>query len=99
MAEQPIKIPKKRAKELQAILDGPELEDMKNAAVIETLSANFGNGFEADIKVVNGDTPYVDAVLFFHGCEVLTLDVSETLLGEYAFRHKGEKYIVQVEYE
>jgi hypothetical protein len=92
-----IKIPKAQAREAQRILDEPELENYKNADVIQTWSANFGDGIEADIKLVNGDTPYIDAVLFQDGCEVNVLDVSETLLGEYDFRYKGMQYVVNVE--
>lgn len=55
------------------------------AEVIDQFSVNFGDGWEADIKLVNGDTgPYIDAVLFLGGHEVLALDPSfETINGDY----------------
>lgn len=51
--------------------------------VIEVLSVDFGNGWEIDINIVKGEpTPYVDAILFEHGCEVYAWEISESLIGE-----------------
>ena len=76
--------------------------DAPRNGVIETHTANFGNGYEVDIKVCNTDTdectPYIDAVLFKDGHEVGLLEpVFDKLDGEYEFDHpekQGEKLTV-----
>jgi hypothetical protein len=94
-----ISIDKKVADELQKILDITEgyYEDCDPDGVIETFTADFGDGIEADINVCNGDTPYVDPVLFSYGNQVSGMDVGETLLGRYHFPYNGNDYIVYVE--
>ena len=53
--------------------------------IFKTFTANMGEGWEIDVKVCNGDIPYIDAVLFYNGQEV-SCDASEdTILGEYQF--------------
>ena len=86
-------IPPHLAKELQKILDIREgyYTEMGRDDVIHVEHIYFGNGVGADIKVCNGDTPYVDAVLFDNNQEVMML-VSDTILGEYCFEYKGEEY-------
>ena len=65
--------------------------------VMNTFTANFGNGIEADIKFCNGDTgPYIDAVLFQDGSEVHVLEPSDILDGEYPFEYKDVTYVVDV---
>jgi hypothetical protein len=65
--------------------------------VIMTKSADFGNGIEADIKLCNGDSPYVDAVLFENGSELMALDVGDEFEGEFVFEIGGKRYVVDVE--
>lgn len=93
-----IKIPSSELKEMNQILSRTEKSpDYKDATTIKSYTANFGNGIEADIKVVNGDGPYVDPVLFKDGYEVNTLqDPSECLDGEYIFEYKNVTYTVIV---
>lgn len=65
--------------------------------VIDRFSARFGGGWEADIKACNGDSPYVDPVLFFNGNEVQVLDVRENLCGTYEFYPSpGKKFVVKI---
>lgn len=65
--------------------------------VIQTFTCIFNDGFEADIKVCNGDGPYVDSVLFDpDGTEVQVLDVGDQLDGVYQFEYGHKLYIVQV---
>ena len=94
----PLVLTKDQAKYCEMMLNrldrDPESED-----VPLTLTANFGNGIEADIKLCNGDSPYVDAVLFDDGSEVHVLEVSDTIEGEYCFSYNDDDYIVCVEYE
>jgi hypothetical protein len=57
-----------------------------------------------DIKVVDGDTPYVDPVLFetvkdgknVNWHEVGVAEPSDTLVGDYTFEDEGDTYIVKV---
>lgn len=53
--------------------------------IIFKSTAVFKNGIEADIKVCNGDTPYVDPVLFDDGSQACTLEVTDSFFGEYIF--------------
>jgi len=92
-------IPERLVTKLQAILDIEEgqCEDYTYDETIERFTAEFPDGVEADIKVCNGDTPYVDPVLFLNGSEVQVLDVCEDLLGEYEFDLDGDIFIVRLE--
>ena len=94
-----IQIPSEQLKNLNKLLSQLERSpDYKDASVIETFTAKFDNGIEADIKVVNGDGPYIDPVLFKNGNEVQCLqDPSESLEGEYIFEYKNQQYVVVIE--
>jgi hypothetical protein len=95
-----IYVDKKEAEEMEQILSIEQgiCPDYDHDATIKTYTAKFANGFEADIKVCNGDTPYIDNVLFDEqGCEVNCPEISESLLGEYHFEFEGETYQVLVE--
>lgn len=64
---------------------------------IETVTVEFPNGMQADIKCCNGDTPYVDPVLFdANGTELQTLDVEDDFLGEYWFEQGNVNMIVEL---
>jgi hypothetical protein len=102
-------IPKDTVAEMQKIL-GIRKGHWKYAGrddVIRTFTVRFPDRYEADIKVCNGDTPYVDAVLFDpNGCEAQSiklvycvLEVSDTLLGEYPFHHGGNEYVANLKDE
>ena len=71
----------------------PETEE-----VPYTFTAIFDNGFEADIKVVNANPPYVDPVLFDDGgCEICVGEPGAWCVdGEYKFDYNGTEYIVNV---
>jgi hypothetical protein len=67
--------------------------------LINVWTANFGNGYEADIKIVNGESdcgPYVDPVLFLNGNEVCCMEVSDCLDGEYIFEAHNKTFKVIV---
>jgi hypothetical protein len=68
-------------------------EDVVFSVVVE-----FPDGFSADVKLVNGEPPYVDPVLFnVEGCEVSTLcPESETLDGEFRWTVKEDEYVLTV---
>lgn len=96
-----IYIPDKLADEMEKILAITEgyYEPFDHDGTIETFTVKFGAVIEADIKVCNGDTPYVDPVLFENGCEVQVLDPAEDLLGTYEFEYAGVKYIAHLKRE
>lgn len=96
-----IEIPADEVLQMQQILDIKEgaSEEHGRDEIIKTYSTSFytafGN-FGVDIKVCNGDTPYVDPVLFqiiedeTHGeawAEIYPLDVCDELVGTYEFEH------------
>jgi hypothetical protein len=68
---------------VNTVLSGAEC--LGNDEVVRKFTVYFGSGFECDVKVVDGDPPYVDAVLFRDGQEVMCLDVRDDLLGLYEF--------------
>ena len=74
------------------------VEDAGRDELLYSFSVSFGNGIEADIKVYNGDGPFVDAILFHDGSEVFIMEPCvEQLDGEYIFEYLGHKYIVNIE--
>ncbi len=64
-----------------------------------TYTCKFLNGIEADIKVVNADSPYIDAILFDeNGFELSVLEPEfERLDGQYIFYLDKDMYTVTVE--
>lgn len=71
----------------------PESEEVPlvKTAVFQTVP-----GLEADIKACNGDSPYVDPVLFREGNEVECLGVEDTFEGVYDFIYEGKLYRVDI---
>lgn len=97
METRTVKISAEKNKELQNFLNS---EGDGTTNVIETITASFEDGIEADIKVCDGESPFVDPVLFDKGNEICCLDVTDTLVGEYlfsAYMEKLYKVIVEVE--
>lgn len=94
--EATIAIPADEAKEMQAILDG-EADNEGNDEVVNTYTAEFPNKWQADIKVVDAEPPYVDPVLFNeNGQEVACIEVADKLIGEYEFAIGEDTYHVIV---
>jgi hypothetical protein len=93
-----IKVKHRTLDTLNAILatERPDLETGIDD-IIQTFTANFGNGIEADIKVCNGDGPYIDPVLFEDGNEVVVGEPSWILDGVYDFEYMNEIYRVVIE--
>ena len=100
MKKQVIKIDKKIIEEYNRYLDsGEEYPDCNRYDTVESWTARFGNGIEADIKVCStGDCDlFVDAVLFKDGSEAaLAGDPEYQLDGEYEFEFDDEVYVVEV---
>ena len=80
--------------EMNRILENPGLEDTDRDAIIQTFTGQFSDGCSADIKVCNGDTPWIDAVLFDpHGSETALLEPQDGPLdGEYEWEVDGQTY-------
>lgn len=92
-----ITVDKNKLKELNKILRRrTQHPEYKRDSVIETFTADFGDGYQADIKVCNGEGPYVDPVLFDEGCEATTGDVTDKLDGEYQFDYGDDHFTVIV---
>jgi len=95
-----IKVETKLAKIIQKHIDENKPLDertRKNSRVMESMTVNFSNGIEADIKIVDTDTgPWIDAVLFDKGSKVLVLEPHYVFLGEYFFIYNDVKYVVKV---
>ena len=67
-------------------------------------TADFGNGYEMDIKLCGVDyeeggcnTAWAEAVLFHNGCEVACSDTDEDYMGYWELEHKGNTFITVVE--
>lgn len=94
-----IKVQKQVAEKLEAILsiESGYCPDYGRTKTIATFTATFENGFEANIKVCNGDTPFVDNILFDEqGAPVDVPEISDTLLGTYEFNFEDNSYEVNV---
>lgn len=94
-----IKVQKQVAEKHEAILsiESGYCPDYGRTETIATFTATFENGFEANIKVCNGDTPFVDNILFDEqGAQVDVPEISDTLLGTYGFNFEDNSYEVNV---
>ncbi len=100
--EATIIIPKEEAKYIKDILAIEEgyCSDYDEDALIYVATARFPNGYEADIKLCNGNTPWVDPVLFNEReGQAGLLDPDEEFFGEYCFETDDAEYVVIVEEE
>lgn len=97
-----VKVEKELAEELQNFLNMEEVNlydlEIVEDSVVETFTAKFSDGFEADIKVCAGiDNFYIDPVLFYeNGYEACVLEPCAELLGEYVFECDNKEYIVEL---
>jgi hypothetical protein len=96
-------IPRHKADFYRKLLKACKMDDQTAPdGVIETFTARFRNGFQADIKVCNAETsgggPWVDPVLFDEGGnEVSVIEPGDSLLGKYYWEVDGEAYVAVVE--
>lgn len=101
MLTKTIKIPQQQVDEINKVLAAGEPDTQSDKdGTIYVFSVSFGNGYEVDIKVCNGDPPYIDPVLFLNGSDACILEPdAESIEGEYEFDHDGQKFVVIVEAE
>jgi hypothetical protein len=92
--ETTIIVPAAEAQECQKFLNSIGQDKV---ATFETYTGRFANGVEVDIKVCDGDPPFVDSVLFENGCELAIGEVTGTLLGTYCFQVGEDEYKVIVQ--
>ena len=83
-----IKIKKEQADEWNRMLDLDDYDiDSDRDGIIDCITVDFGEGIQADLKLCNGEPPYIDPVLFDNGNEVMFLEAfATTVEGEYSFR-------------
>ncbi len=97
--EAKIEIPKKKVDEYNRYLDsGEQYPDAGRYETVETFTAKFSKGYEADIKVCatwECDL-FVDAVLFKDGCEVAVCDPEYALDGIFEFETDDGHFEVEV---
>ena len=94
-----IQIPQKELDEMNTILLNELNPNIKENDVIKTYTANFSEPnqeIKVDIKVINGDTPYVDPVLFDDGSSLTMIDVRDQLDGEYVFNINADQFVVTI---
>ncbi len=79
-----VRIPADDAQRLQVILDArhPVESDEDTLAVFR---GDFGDGWEADVIVCNGEPPLAGAVLYRDGNEIQLLMASGRLVDDYRF--------------
>ena len=98
-----ILIPKKTAAWIEQTLNTiPESED-DTFTETYTVSADFGNGIEVDVKLCgvrfmddSDNLPWTEAVIFNNGSEVCCSEPSDEFFGEWAFDIDGAEYVVVV---
>jgi hypothetical protein len=90
-------VDKSTLEESNAILAAGKLEHTAEDLLV-VITVEFDNHFFAEIKLVNGDPPYVDPVLFdLEGCEVATASPEATTLeGTYKWKFSNDEYIAHV---
>ena len=94
-----LKIPGYEVTAMQKFLDGTGRDKVRTE---KTYTAQFGDkgegDIEVDIKVCEGDPPFVDAVIFQDNSEIGCLEVDDTLVGEYIFEgFLKDTYVVIVQ--
>jgi hypothetical protein len=90
-----VKIPKSLLSDLDSFLLRSERADYLEE-LIYVESVGFTSGYEIDLKVVNADPPYLDAILFHQFQEVQVLEAGDQLSGEHKFVHGKREFIVKV---
>lgn len=66
-----------------------------------SLKADFGNGFEMDVKIcgTKKDYPWTEAVLFFNGSEVCCTEPETEIMGEWTLECSGNIFTTVISLE
>ena len=92
-----VSIPMSAAREVNNILQSDQM-DPTGEDVVYSCTVTFDDGCSADIKVCNGEPPYIDPVLFDRqGHEVCLIEsIACRIEGDYHWWHDGKQYIATV---
>lgn len=90
-------------KDLKQEINFEELADRYDSYEYQSWTAELGDGKEVDVKLCCGNLKdiesnplWTEAVLYDHGCEVSCSDVEKELSGEWILESDGVQYIVEV---
>ena len=81
------------------MLAGANTEGFPRYTTIQSWTVDFGEGYEADLKVCSsdiGDPLWSEAVLFFNGAEVSCSETCSELCGEWFLHADGREFIINV---
>ena len=80
--------PRPELKKMQEFLDGKGNGTINTIKTYTVKFDDYGEGdIQIDVKVCDGDTPFVDVVMFQDGSEISCFEPSDTLVGEYIFQN------------
>lgn len=98
MQKRTIYISREEYGDVQTFLDkGKPVNDVGRDEILKIFQVDFGEGVEADIRIINSDRPYVGGSLYNGDCETAVLEPREELLGGYTFDHEGRIYVVEIQ--
>ncbi len=88
MFTETVLLPKEKLEYFQNLLAGtidwPARPSSSAPDIIYAAYAEFGDGWELDVNIVQGfDKPFVDAILFHDGSECYGWDITDSILGEW----------------
>lgn len=103
MIEKVILIPKEDLDRYDRLLDADQIDyheiGISRYSVVESWSADFGNGYTAQIKICSSDDDeplWCEGVLFLDGNECCCTEPSYTLSGECWFDYNGNQFSILV---
>jgi len=93
-----VQVSKVRVRNWQKYLNMDKaVPDAGEDEILDIITVDLGEGLQVDIKLVNNASgPYIDAVMFDEGNECITLEPVYHLIGDYCFKYKSTKYIINV---
>lgn len=98
-------VPVEEAKKIERWLDVEDLvaEEWLSENETITYTADFGDGFQMDVKVCDlgpdHEYAWTEAVLFKDGCECCCTEPADSLLGDWELEYKGIQYVAKVMYK
>lgn len=100
---QTIVIPQETLDEYRRLMTASKVDygkhDIERYSIIEQWTANYGDGFEIDLKVCSGAHPdplWCEAVLFHYGHELVCSEVEDELAGTWQLESGGTRYHLEV---
>jgi len=93
--ETTILVPPREVQECQTFLN--KSFPFAKPHTFRTYTGKFPNGIEVDIKVCEGNPPFVDPVLYDDDSELAVGEVRDDLLGVFRFQVEDDEYKVTVQ--